>query len=105
VVEHGGWGGPFIGGRGGGKGGEVASTGELAMTVVMAQSGDGTTWAQCPGAHDANRAGERVNGEEMGRTVAGGECAGSLVTGEGEKGLIGGAHLPERSGREGGERG
>jgi hypothetical protein len=25
-----------------GKGGEVASTGELAMTVVMAQSGDGT---------------------------------------------------------------
>jgi hypothetical protein len=28
-----------------GKGGEVASTGELAMTVVMAQSGDGTAQA------------------------------------------------------------
>jgi hypothetical protein len=78
-----------------GKGGEVASTSELAMTVVMAQSGDGTAQkgggegtarAQCAGAHDANRAGERVNGEEMGRTVAGGERAGSLVTGEGEKG-------------------
>jgi len=32
----------------------------------------------------------------MGRTVAGGERAGSLVTGEGEKGLTGGARLPER---------
>jgi hypothetical protein len=28
-----------------GKGEEVASTGELAMMVVMAQSGDGTTRA------------------------------------------------------------
>jgi hypothetical protein len=43
-----------------------------------------------------NRAGERVNGEAIGRTVAGGERADSLVTGEGEKGLIGGARLPER---------
>jgi hypothetical protein len=67
--------------------------------------GEGTARAQCAGAHDANRAGERVNGEEMGRTVAGGERAGSLVTGEGEKGLTGGACLPERGGREGGECG
>jgi hypothetical protein len=60
------------------------------MTVVMAQNGngtaragggEGTARAQCAGAHDANRAGERVNGEEMGRTVAGG-----LVTGEGGEG-------------------
>jgi hypothetical protein len=37
-----------------------------------------------------NRASERVNGEATWRTVAGGECADSLVTGEGEKGLTGG---------------
>jgi hypothetical protein len=37
--------------------------------------------------------------------VADGEHAGSLVTGEGEKGLTGEACLPERGGREGGERG
>jgi hypothetical protein len=67
--------------------------------------GEGSARAQCVGAHDANRAGERVNGEEMGRTVAGGERADSLVTGEGEKGLTGGARLPERGGREVGERG
>jgi hypothetical protein len=95
-----------------GKGGGVVSTGELAMTVVMVQNGDGTAragggegmaQAQCAGVHDANRAGERVNGEEMGRTVAGGERAGSLVTSEGRE-LTGGARLPERGGREGGER-
>jgi hypothetical protein len=92
----------------------VASTSELTMTVVMAQNGDetaraggggeGTTRAQCAGAHDANRAGERVNGEEMGRTVAGGERAGSLVTSEGRE-LTCGARLLERGGRKGGERG
>jgi hypothetical protein len=74
----------------------VASTGELAMTVVMAQNGDGTVRAggvkgrlghSERGAHGANRAGEHVNGEEMGQTVAGSERAGSLVTGAGEKGL------------------
>jgi hypothetical protein len=45
-----------------GKGGEVASTDELATTVMMAHRGDGTTRAgegegtaraQCAGAHDA----------------------------------------------------
>jgi hypothetical protein len=75
-----------------GKGGGEASTGELTMTVVMAQNGNGTAragggegmaQAQCVGVHDANRAGERVNGEEMGRTVAGDERIGGLVTGEG----------------------
>jgi hypothetical protein len=35
----------FIGARGGGKGGGVASADELAMTVVMAQTGDGTARA------------------------------------------------------------
>jgi hypothetical protein len=54
--------------------------------------------------HGTNRVGERINGEEMGRTVAGGERAGGLVTGEGRE-LTGGARLPERGGREGGERG
>jgi hypothetical protein len=44
-----------------------------------------------------NRAGERVNGEAMGRTLAGGEHTDSLVTGEGEKGLTGGARLLERA--------
>jgi hypothetical protein len=66
--------------------------------------GEGTARAQCAGAHDANRAGERVNGEVMGRTVAGSERAGSLVTSEGRE-LTGGGRLPERGGREGGERG
>jgi hypothetical protein len=78
------------------------ATGQLGQA---GGGGEGTARAQCAGAHDANRAGERVKGEEMGRTVAGGERAGSLVTGEGEKGLTGEAHLPERGGREGGERG
>jgi hypothetical protein len=67
--------------------------------------GEGTAQAQCAGAHDGNRAGERVNGKEMGRMVAGGKRAGSLVTGEGEKGLTGGARLPERGGHEGEECG
>jgi hypothetical protein len=52
-----------------------------------------------------NRAGERVNGEATGRTVAGGERADSLVTGEGEKGLTGGARLPERGRSRGSESG
>jgi hypothetical protein len=52
-----------------------------------------------------NRAGERVNGEATGRTVAGAERADSLVTGEGEKGLTGGAHLPERGRSRGSEGG
>jgi hypothetical protein len=75
------------------------------MMVVMAQNGDGTARAgggegtaraQCVGAHGANRASERVNGEGMGRTVAVGERAGGLVTGEGEKGLTGGAGMSIR---------
>jgi hypothetical protein len=40
----------------------------------------------------------------MEQTVAGGKCAGSLVTGEGEKRLTGGARLPERGDHEGVER-
>jgi hypothetical protein len=46
--------------------------------------------------HGANRASECVNGEEMGRTVAGGERTSGLVTGEGEKGLTGGAGMSVR---------
>jgi hypothetical protein len=97
-----------------GKKGEVASTGELATAVMMVHSGDGTAraggvkgWLGKAGVkgrlgHSArwrkapNRAGERVNGEATGWAVAGGERADSLVTGEGEKGLTGGARLPER---------
>jgi hypothetical protein len=56
--------------------------------------GEGTTRAQCEGAHGTNRAGERVNGEGMGRTVVGGERAGGLVTGEGREKLTGGVGLP-----------
>jgi hypothetical protein len=88
----------------------VASTGELATAVMMAHRGDGT--AQASGVkgrlgHSAqgrmipNRAGERVNGEATGRTVAGGECADNLVTSEGAKGLTGGARLPERANARG----
>jgi hypothetical protein len=73
------------------------------MTVVMAQNGDGTAragggegmaQAQCARAHGANRAGERVNGEGMGRTVVGGERAGGLVMGEGREKMTDGAGLP-----------
>jgi hypothetical protein len=96
-----------------GKGGGAASTGELAMTVVMAQNGDGTARAgggegtaraQCAGAHGANRAGERVNGEGMGQAVVGGERAGGLVTGEGREKLTGGAWLPAGAARGRGAR-
>jgi hypothetical protein len=52
-----------------------------------------------------NRAGERVNGEATGRTVAGRERADSLVTSEGEKGLTGGARLLERANARGGRAG
>jgi hypothetical protein len=48
-----------------------------------------------------NRAGERVNGEAMGQTMAGGERVDSLVTGEGQKGLTGGARLRERANARG----
>jgi hypothetical protein len=58
--------------------------------------GEGTTRAQCARAHGANRAGECVNVEEMGRTVAGGERVGGLVMSEGEKGLTGGAGMSVR---------
>jgi hypothetical protein len=77
------------------------ATGRLGL----AGGGEGTARAQCAGAHDANRASERIKGEEMGLTVAGSERAGSLVTGEGETGLTGGARQLERGSREGGERG
>jgi hypothetical protein len=88
----------------------VASTGELATAVMMAHRGDGTARASgvkgrlghsARGRMMPNRAGERVNGEATGRTVAGGECVDSLVTGEGEKGLTGGARLPERANARG----
>jgi hypothetical protein len=52
-----------------------------------------------------NRAGERVNGEATGRTVADGECADSRVTGEGEKGLTGEACLSGRGRSRGSEGG
>jgi hypothetical protein len=52
-----------------------------------------------------NRASERVNGKATGWTVAGGERVDSLVTGEGEKGLTGGARLPERGRSRGSEGG
>jgi hypothetical protein len=107
VVEQGARGGPLIGGRGGGRGGEVASTGELATVLMMAHRSDGTARAggevkgrlghSAQGRMMPNRAGERVNGEATGQTVASGECTDSLVTGEGEKGLTGGARLPERA--------
>jgi hypothetical protein len=55
-------GGPFYRHPGRGKGGEAASADELAMTVVMAQTGDGTA-----------RAGRGVKGQlghsEQGRMV------------------------------------
>ena len=40
----------------------MASTGELAMTVVMAQSGDGTAWA---GGGVKGRLGHSVRGHMM----------------------------------------
>jgi hypothetical protein len=52
-----------------------------------------------------NRASERVNGEATWRTVAGGECADSLVTGEGEKGLTGGPACQRGRTRGGGQSG
>jgi hypothetical protein len=92
----------------------VASTGELATAVIMAHSGDGTAQAggvkgrlghSARGRKAPNRAGERVNGEATRRTVAGGECVDSLVTGEGEKGLTGEARLRERGRSRGSEGG
>jgi hypothetical protein len=68
----------------------------MATGRLEQAGGEGTARAQCAGAHGANRAGERVNGEGMGQTVAGGERAGGLVTGEGEKGLTGGAEMSVR---------
>jgi hypothetical protein len=88
----------------------VVSTSELATAVMMAHNGDrttrtgggeGTARAQCAGRMMPNRAGERVNGEATGRTVAGGERADRLVTGEGKKGLTGGARLLERANARG----
>jgi hypothetical protein len=67
------------------------ATGRLGQAGVKGRLGHSER-----GAHGANRAGESVNGEEMGRTVAGSERAGSLVTVVGEKGLTGGVGLTER---------
>jgi hypothetical protein len=50
------------------------------------------------GAHGANRAGERVNGEETGRAVVGGERAGEDM-GE-TRGLTSGPGLPAEERRE-----
>jgi hypothetical protein len=93
----------------------VASTGELATAVMMAHRSDGTARAggevkgrlehSVQGRMMPNRARERVNGEATGWTVASGECTDSLATGEGEKGLTGGARLPERGRSRGSEGG
>jgi hypothetical protein len=56
------------------------------------------------GAHGANRAGERVNGEGMGRTVVGGERAGGLVKSEGREKLTGRVGLPAGAARGRGAR-
>jgi hypothetical protein len=62
----------------------------LAAAAMMAHSGDGTAQTgggdgtareQCAGTQGAKRAGERVNGEAMGRVVADGERTDSLITG------------------------
>jgi hypothetical protein len=67
---------------------------------VKGRLGHSAWWRKVP-----NQAGERINGEATGRTVVGGERADSLVTGEGEKGLTGGARLPERGQSRGSEGG
>jgi hypothetical protein len=67
---------------------------------VKGRLGHSAWWRKAP-----NRAGKRVNGEAMGQTVGGGERADSLVTGEGEKGLTGGARLLERGRSRGSEGG
>jgi hypothetical protein len=60
--EGGSSGGPFIGARGGEGGQEVASTGELATTVMVAHSGDdGTPRA---GGDGMARAGARGQGRK-----------------------------------------
>jgi hypothetical protein len=96
-----------------GKGGEVASTGELATTVMMVCSGDRTTkvggvkgrlghsvrWRKAP-----NRAGERVNGEAMERAAADGDRVDSRSR-AGERELTGGALLSERGWSRGSEGG
>jgi hypothetical protein len=82
----------------------VASTDELATTVMMVYSGDRTAWAgRVKGqlGHSArwrkapNRAGERVNGEAMERAAAGGDRVVSKSR-AGERELTGGAYLSER---------
>jgi hypothetical protein len=75
-------------------------TGRLGQAGVKGQLGHSARWRKAP-----NRAGERVIGEATGRAVAGGERADSLVTGEGEKGLTGGARLLERGRSRGSEGG
>jgi hypothetical protein len=82
--EVGSSGGPFIGGRG--RGSEVASTGELATVVMMAHSGDGMAraGARRQGRKAPNLAGERVNGEAMGRAAAGGDRVNSRSWARGE---------------------
>jgi hypothetical protein len=67
------------------------ATGWLGQAGVKGRLGHSRWWRKAP-----NRAGERVNGEATGRTVAGGECVDSLVMGEGEKGLTGRARLLKR---------
>jgi hypothetical protein len=70
--------------------------GRLGRAVATGRLGHSARGRKVP-----NRAGERVNGEAMGRVVAGGERADSLITGEEEKGLTSGACLLEGGGREG----
>jgi hypothetical protein len=66
--------------------------------------GEAMARAHCAGAHGANRAGERVNGEGIGRTVVGGERAGGLVTSEGREKLTGRVGLPAGAARGRGAR-
>ena len=73
------------------------ATGWLGQVVATGRLGH-----SAQGRKATNHAGKRVNGEATGQTVAGGERADSLVTGEGKKGLIGGARLLERANARGG---
>jgi hypothetical protein len=91
----------------------VASTSELATTVMMVYSGEGTAraggvkgrlghsarWRKAP-----NRAGERVNGEAMERAAACGDRVDSRSR-AGERELTGGAHLSERGRSRGSDGG
>jgi hypothetical protein len=104
VVEQGARGGPFIGGRGEGRGDDerrrarhdgsdgANATGRLGQAGVRGRLGHSER------AHGANRAGVRVNGEATGRAVVGGERAGEGMGGT--RDLTSGPGLPAGEWRE-----